>query len=138
MKKAMVLLIVALFISPLLLCVPKARAAADWKQYDQNNMVTLYYDANSIQRSGDVVRVTIFGKNTPLGTNMSPLPEVDHYIALVEINCRNKTFIQKRIILYRVDGSKIGDASSDGLSDEPDAIHPRSTLNLLFHIVCGF
>jgi hypothetical protein len=143
MKKVMVLLIAVLFISPLLICVPKARAATDWKQYYQNEVATNYYDAKSIQRSGGVVQVKILSKNTPRGTNMFPSLKVDHYIRLAEINCSNKTFLQKRIILYRADGSLIGDHSSDDPDllpeeREPYAIHTSSTEHLLYRIVCGF
>ena len=142
MKKAMVLLIAALFVSLFLIRVPQARAAADWKQYSQHKFTTYYYDANSIQRSGDVVQVTILGKNTPLGTSLIlPEKKIDHRITFAEINCRNKTFFQKRIISYRADGSVVGDYSSDDPDlfpgeEEPYAIHPGSFNDLLF--VCEF
>jgi len=141
MKKVMLLLIAAFFISPLLICVPQAQAAADWKQYCQNEMSTDYYDANSIQRSGDVVQVTILIKYTPRGTNVFPSLKIDHQIIFAEINCRNKTFLQKRIISYGADGSLIDDQSSDDLDvlpeeREPYAIHPGSFDDLLF--VCAF
>ena len=142
MKKVMVLLIAAFFISPLLICVPKARAAADWKQYFKQPYATFYYDANSIQRSGDVVQVTTLTKfNWPgIGVENATLKKIDHSIELLEINCRSKTRIRKRITNYKADGSVIYDhrfTESDGYSAEPHSIEYSSEAELLYHIVCG-
>ncbi len=141
MKKAIVFLIIALFISPLLLCVTKAQAAADWKQYHQNRFMTLFYDANSIKRSGDVVQVTILGKNTPAGTDLiNPEQKIDYFFIFAEINCRDKTYFQKRIVLYTADGSLVDDIPYDepGLAvNQPWPVSPACMEDSLYHITCG-
>jgi hypothetical protein len=121
---------------------PPQAAAADWKQYFKEPYATFYYDANSIQRSGDVVQVTTLHKFTWLEAGIdskSLLMKFDHSIELLEINCRSKTTTSKRNTTYKPDGSVIRDdrfteSDKDG---KPKPINPVFGEDLLCHIVCG-
>lgn len=142
MKKIMVLLIVALFTLPFLLCVTKAQAAADWRQYFQSEVATFWYDANSVQRSGNVVKVTVFIKFTPAVAQIFPGIDIVSEVMFAEINCRTKTFFQKRIIQYRADGSVYDDFSSEDNDPysptyEPYDIKPGYEEDALYRILCG-
>lgn len=142
MKKIMVLLIVALFTLPFLLCVPKAQAAADWRQYFQSEVATFWYDANSVQRYGNLITVTIFLKFKPVVAQIFPNQDIVSYLEFVEIDCRAKTFWEKRIIQYRADGSVYDDFSyeeNDPYSPTyaPEDIKPGYEEDALYRILCG-
>jgi len=103
-------------------------AAADWKQYEQNEVRISYYDANSIRRSGDVVQVATLTKfDWSAFSGGTSLTQIDHMIELLEINCRSKSVTRKRIIDYKADGSVIYDSLLN------ETIYSE---DLLYHIVC--
>ena len=110
---------------------------ADWKVLGKTEVITLYYDVESITRPAkNIVRVwtkNIFSEEYTK-TFGKQYEEVDHNLTLIEYNCAERKYNILSVHTYSKDG-KIIDSSSH---DKPNwkFVRPESLEENLYKAVC--